>query len=412
MTRLPTIPAKFATLFAAAACVGLALGGPNAAKAQGYVQSNLVTDSQAALAAKGWAPATSVDPNLVNPWGIDHAPGGPWVVADAEFPTGTPPGPGPFSLITSYSGVGTIVGTPISSSQSASGGSAGLTGLVYNGSSSFVLPTGGPAEYLFSNLDGSISAWNPAQGTTAVVVVPGRTGGNAAKYSGLNIGVYTGASGSQTYLYAANHQTGAIDVYNSSFTKVSLGAGTFVDPNPNPSGLLPYNVENIDGNIWVTYAAASAATAPLGSGFVDEYTTGGVFIRRFATGGDLASPWAISLAPSDFGAYSGDILVGNFTHGTYGYISAYDPTSGAFEGLLSDNGQAIAIDGLWDLDFGEGGASGPTDTLYFAAGIDNESHGLFGTITAVPEPATWGLMILGLALMGAQLRSHRRRVAA
>ena len=169
----------------------------------------------------------------------------------------------------------------------------------------------------------------------------------------------------------------------------------------------------MNGNIWVTYAAASAATAPLGSGFVDEYSSGGTFIRRFATGGDLASPWGVALAPSDFGAYSNDLLIGNFTHGTYGYISAYDPTTGAFEGLLSDGGgQRIAIDGLWDFDFGEGGASGPTNTLFFAAGIDSEAHGLFGTLRAVPEPATWAMMILGIALMGARIRSDRRRVAA
>jgi uncharacterized protein (TIGR03118 family) len=408
MTRLPTIPSRLGTLFAAAACVGLVVAGPHAARAQGYVQTDLVTDNQAALAAKGWGPAAYVDPNLVNPWGIDKAPGGPWVVANAGFPTGAPGPVGTASLITSYNGSGAPAYTaPITSAQNAGAGSGGLTGLVYNGSTSFVLPDGSPAQYLFSNLDGSISGWNSAEGSTSVEVVPGRTGGNAAKYSGLNIGVFNG----QSYIYAANHQTGAIDVYNSSFQRVSLGAGTFVDPNPNPSGLLPYNVENINGNIWVTYAAASAATAPVGSGFVDEYTSGGVFIRRFATGGDLASPWAISLAPSDFGPYSGDILVGNFTHNSYGYISAYDPTSGAFEGLLSDDGTPIAIDGLWDIDFGDGGVSGPTNTLYFAAGIDNEQYGLFGTITAVPEPATWALLILGVGLMGAQLR-RRRALAA
>jgi uncharacterized protein (TIGR03118 family) len=393
-------------LFAAAACVGLALAAANAAKADIYVQTNLVTDNAAVLAAKGWTPAAYVDPNLLNPWGMDHAPGGPWVVADANGPTATP---GPQSLVTSYYASGApAYTTPIVSLQNGAGGSGGLTGLVYNGTGSFSLPTGGPAEYLFANLDGSISGWNSAQGSTAVQVIAGRTGGNPAKYSGLDIDVFNG----QTYLYAANHQTGTIDVFNSSFAKVTL-TGTFVDPGPNPSGLLPFNVENVNGNIWVTYAAASAATAPVGSGFVDEFTPDGVFIKRFATGGDLASPWAIVQAPSDFGTYSNDILIGNFTHGNYGYISAYDPTSGAFEGLLGANGQPFAIDGLWELDFGDGSAAaGPTNTLFFAAGINNELHGVFGTITAVPEPATWALMILGVGLMGAQLRSARRRAAA
>jgi uncharacterized protein (TIGR03118 family) len=218
-----------------------------------------------------------------------------------------------------------------------------------------------------------------------------------------------GEFGGQTYLYAANHLDGKVDVFDESFAPVSFGASAFVDPMPNPSGLLAYNVESIDGDIWVTYAAASAATAPLGSGFVDEFTADGQFIRRFATGGDLASPWAVTLAPSDFGAYGGDVLIGNFTHGSYGYISAYRESDGAFQGLLSANGAPIAIDGLWELAFGGGGDSGPTNGLYFAAGIDNESHGLFGDITAVPEPAAWALMLLGVAAMGAQLRSARRR---
>ena len=200
----------------------------------------------------------------------------------------------------------------------------------------------------------------------------------------------------QTYLYAANHQTGNIDVFDSTFAPVSLSAKAFVDPLPNPSGLLAYNVESIDGNIWVTYAAASAATQPLGTGFVDEFTPDGKFIRRFASGGDLDSPWGVTLAPSDFGAFSGDVLIGNFTHGSLGYISAYRESDGAFEGLLSSGGAPIAIDGLWELAFGDGGASGPTNALYFAAGINNEKHGLFGEIVSVPEPATWALMLLGV----------------
>ncbi len=359
-----------------------------------------MTDDPAAVAAGGYSAARYVDPSLVNPWGMDYAPGGPWVVADAQYPTGSP---GPSSLVTSYTGSGVKTGPTIVSPQNGFGGSAGLTGLAYNDSSGFRLPTGGPATYLFSNLDGSISGWNAAQ-TTAVQVIPGRAGGNHAKYSGMELGDFNG----QTYLYAANHLTGNIDVFDENFASVSFGANAFVDPLSNPSGLLAYNVESINGDVWVTYAAASAATAPLGSGFVDEFTANGGFIRRFATGGDLASPWAVTLAPSNFGAFSGDVLVGNFTHGSYGYISAYRESDGAFEGLLSANGSPIAIDGLWELAFGDGGESGPTNALYFAAGIDNESHGLFGTLTAVPEPATWALMLLGLTAMGAQLRSARR----
>ena len=382
--------------------VSLALLMVTSASAGGYAQTNLVTDNPAAVAAGGYSPAAHVDASLVNPWGMDHAPGGPWVVADAGFPTGMP---GPSSQVTSYNGAGVKTTPTILSLQNGAGGSAGLTGLAYNGGTGFTLSSGGPARYLFSNLDGSISGWNAAQ-TTAVQVVPGRAGGNHAKYSGMDLGDFSG----QTYLYAANHLTGKVDVFNESFAPVSFGANAFVDPLSNPSGLLAYNVESIGGDIWVTYAAASAATAPLGSGFVDEFTGDGQFVRRFATGGDLASPWAVTLAPSNFGAYSGDVLVGNFTHGSYGYISAYRESDGAFEGLLSANNTPIAIDGLWELAFGGGGASGPTNALYFAAGIDNESHGLFGSIGAVPEPGTWALMLAGIATIGIQLRRARRHM--
>ncbi|HEY2048886.1 MAG TPA: TIGR03118 family protein [Caulobacteraceae bacterium] len=395
-----TTPRAFLAGVACAAVTTVAAS----ASAGGYVQTNLVTDDPTVVAAEGFSPATFVDPKLVNPWGMDHAPGGPWVVADAGFPTAAP---GPSSNVTSYNGAGVVAAINFQSAQNGGGGSGGATGLVYNGGSGFNLPTGGPALYLLSNLDGSISGWNPAQGSSAQQVVPGRTGGNTAKYSGLDLGEY----GGQTYLYAANHQTGKIDVFDSSFTPHSFGANAFVDPLSNPNNLLPFNVESIGGNIWVTYAAASAAGAPLGSGFVDEFTANGTFLERFATGGDLASPWAIVIAPSNFGAFSGDVLIGNFTHGSYGYISAYRLSDGAFEGLLSDNGAPIAMEGLWELAFGGGGQSGATSALYFAAGIDSEKHGLFGDITAVPEPGAWTLMLLGLAATGFAMRRRREGAA-
>ena len=162
--------------------------------------------------------------------------------------------------------------------------------------------------------------------------------------------------------------------------------------------------------MWITYALAGppSASAPLGSGFVSEFNMDGTFVQRFATGGDLSSPWGVAVAPSNFGAYSNDILIGNFNDtGGLGYISAYSP-SGTFLGLLSENGAPIVLPGLWALQFGSGGDSGPTNELFFTAGIGAENHGLFGDITAVPEPAAWALMLLGMGLTGACLRRGQR----
>jgi uncharacterized protein (TIGR03118 family) len=364
------------------------------AMAGDYQQTNLVTDNQAALAAGGYAAAAHVDPNLVNPWGMDRSPTGQWWVSN----TGT-------ATSTLYNGSGVPSPLVVTTPQNNCCGPSGPTGQVYNGGSGFVLPTGGASRFIIANLDGSISAWNGAQGSTAVQVVPGRTGGNLAAYTGLAIG----STGGQSYLYAANNITGAIDVFDQSFAAVSLGANAFVDPN-GTGGLAAFNAQNLGGKIWVTYAVGGppSADAPLGSGFVDEFAADGTFIRRFAEGGDLASPWGLALAPGDFGAFSNDILIGNFTHGDYGYISAY-AQDGTFQGLLGSGGTPLAIDGLWALEFGNDAAAGPHNALYFAAGIGAEAHGLFGQISAVPEPTSWALMILGFGFAGGQLRAKRRR---
>ncbi len=382
-------------LAGAAMTTAAALAAP--AMAGGYAQSNLVTDDQAALAAAGYAPAAHVDPNLVNPWGIDHSATGGWFVAN----TGT-------GTLTTYAGSGASAGAAITIPQANFVGPAGPTGIVFNGGSGFVLPTGGPSQFVIDNLDGSISGWNPAQGSSAVQMVAGRAGGNPQLYTGLA----AGDVGGQSYLYAVNGITGNIDVFDHNFAPTTL-AGGFVDPGANPSGLAPFNIQNLDGHLWVTYATPgpTADEAPLGLGFVSEFNADGTFVRRFADGGDLASPWGIAIAPAGFGAYSGDVLIGNFVDGATGYISAYRESDGAFQGLLSGpGGTPIANPGLWGLEFGNGGAAGPANHLYFAAGIGDEAHGLFGDIAAVPEPASWALMLLGLGFAGAQLRSQRRRV--
>ncbi len=164
-------------------------------------------------------------------------------------------------------------------------------------------------------------------------------------------------------------------------------AGAFVDPGPNPDGLVPFNIENLDaGHLWITYAipgpASSAARS--GQGFVSIFKLNGKFVRRFATGGTLSSPWGLAIAPANFGRYSGDVLIGNFNDGPrLGFISAFDPVTGQFRGRLTEDGKVIVLPGLWAMHFGEGARAG---WMFFTAGIGGESHGLFGKISVAGSP--------------------------
>jgi uncharacterized protein (TIGR03118 family) len=379
------------------------LGLATHAAAQGYKVTPLVTDDQTVLSTLGYGPAATVDPNLINPWGFDHSPTGPWVVANA-FGSGT---------ATVYSGAGAIQSAPVVTPQNGGGGPAGPTGLVYAGGLGFSPASGGGAtQYAIANLDGSISSWDGSS-AGAQVVVPGRTGGNLAAYTGLAVG----STGGANYLYAANGITGQIDVFNETYNKASLtGNFTDTDPRGNPGGLAPFNVQTLDGHVWVTYAAPGPPSdnQPLGSGFVSEFNLDGTFVQRFADGGGLSSPWGIAIAPSDFGSFSNDVLIGNFNDDSHdeAYISAYDPVTGQFLGKLSEDGSPILLPGLWGLEFGNGAGAGASNALYFVAGIGDEAHGLFGSITAVPEPETWAMMILGFGLAGAVVRRRRLTPAA
>ena len=182
----------------------------------------------------------------------------------------------------------------------------------------------------------------------------------------------------------------------------------FVDPSL-PAGYAPFNVQTIGDKVYVTYALQDAAkdeeVPGVGFGFVSVFDTQGNFINRVGSDGLLNAPWGLALAPSAFGQFAGDLFVGNFGDGR---INIFDLDTNTFVGqLLDNNGNPIAIDGLWALTPGNGGLAGSSQLLYFTAGPDEESHGLVGVLSPVPEPATLTLFATGLGALIARRRQRR-----
>jgi uncharacterized protein (TIGR03118 family) len=345
-----------------------------------YAQVNLTSD------IPGLAAFT--DPNLKNPWGISFAPTSPFWISDQRT-----------NVATLYNGLGApqalVVTVP-----PTTGTPTGPTGQVFNPNQSgatpdFVEPNGSAAAFIFATLAGTIDAWNGLNGTIATIV--------ATTPSSAYTGLALANNGSGNLLYAANFRGARIDVFNSSFAPVAI---SLVDPTI-PAGYAPYNIENVGGNLYVEYAQAGAAGAVVGPGlgFVSVFNPNGTFVRRLISNGPLNAPWGITLAPSGFGNFSGDLLVGNFGDGR---VNAFDPASGAFLGFLQDvNGNAISDPGLWALKVRTGGANVNTSAVYFAAGINAENNGLFGLIQAVPEPSTM-LLVAGTLALAISLRKKVR----
>jgi uncharacterized protein (TIGR03118 family) len=359
--RIPSIVLAIVAAIASAA--------PGTAAAQLSVR-NLVTDDPTVNTGQ------ITDPGLVNAWGLSYAPTSPFWVSSNGTGEAQLYAVNPATQATTKQGL--TVSIP---------GDGTVTGQVFNSNAGAAF---GGDLFMFVSEDGTISGWRSALGTTAETLVAGSP---ANVYKGVAFGTIGGSS----YLYGANFRTGAIDVEMGSAAAPSL-SGTFTDPNL-PSGYAPFNVQNLGGTLYVTYAQQDAAkhdeVAGTGLGLVDSYDLQGHLLARVATAGTLNAPWGLAIAPGSFGAMAGALLVGNFGDG---HISAYDPATHAFLGQVQDSaGGPLDIDGLWAISPGNGASGGSNSLLYFTAGPDDESHGIFGVLTPVPEPSVILLLAVGLS---------------
>ena len=377
--------------------------------AQHYKQTNLVSDTS------GVAPVT--DPQLVNPWGLSRSSSSPWWISD----NGT-------GVSTLYNGAGAkqslVVTIPQADPNNKNMPIGTPTSTIANSSQTdFLLAPGKPAAFLFSTIDGTIAGWNPtvavAQGTAppsthAVTVVKTSDG---SSYTGLTSAFIDG----KRFLYAANFTKGRVDVYDNTFHLVNLhkqgldedstdhdnGRSTensFVDENL-PRNYVPFYVLTIGNDIVVTYVlheeGSRFETDGPGLGFVDMFSSTGQLLQRLEHGDWLNAPWGVALAPLDFGRFSHDLLIGQFAGGgdtqSSGFIAAYDLATGKFDGLLQDaSGKALAINGIWALSSGNvspvnsDAAAAPAAQVYFTAGPNHGSGGLFGYLAAVSSELTEG----------------------
>jgi uncharacterized protein (TIGR03118 family) len=335
-----------------------------------YSQTNLVSD------VPGQAAVT--DPHLVNPWGMASSPTSPIWVSDNGA-----------GVATLYDGNGVPFppGSPlvvqIPAPKAAGPGSVSApTGQVFNPTPDFTLTKKGttaPSLFIFSTEDGTIAGWNPTIELHHAVIKADRSaatdpaGDIGAVYKGLALASTEDGS---NFLYATNFRFGVVDMFDSKFHLVR----SFTDPKMR-AGFAPFGIHTIGGNLYVTFAKQNAEkhddVGGPGNGFIDVFSPAGDVIHRIVSHGSLNSPWAVTLAPSTFGAFGGDLLVGNFGDGR---VTAYNATDQVVGQLHDPAGKAISIPGLWDLRFGNGAHDEGVNSLYFTAGIDGEAHGLFGDL--------------------------------
>lgn len=338
-------------------------GNPGNNGGNTYVQHNLVSDLARHRRPPGHEPQERL--GRLNDWGVFFNPNGPvWV---ANNTTGT-------STLDEGNGNGFPAGSPlVVTIPSVDGSGQGVpTGLTFNSSADFVITAGVPAKSIFATEDGVIAAW--ASGPAAVKMYPpGNMNPTGAVYKAVAL------AGNDTphFLYAADF----VEVFDSTFAALPFFGG-FNDPGIPPE-YGPFNIMNINGTLYVAYAVKEAAGDDVtgqGLGFIDAYDPNGVLLGRVASRGTLNAPWGMALAPDGFGKFSNALIVGNFGDGK---LQGYDLVKGTPLGqLLDTNNSVLAIDGLWGIQFGNGLLDQPTTTLFFTAGPNAESEGLYGSIIA------------------------------
>jgi len=391
--------------FSLATGTSLALSMAAFAFGQNYTQVNLVSSTA------GVAPVT--DPTLINPWGLSRSSSSPWWISDNGS-----------GLSTLFSGAGVknslIVTIPKADPTSKTFPTGTPTGTIFNSvPTDFILPGNQPSAFLFATLDGAIAGWNAAVNIAPGAAAPSVNAVIAVKttdgssYTGLTSALVNG----NRYLYTANFNKGRVDVYDNNFNPVKLSDDrghnlfdlgqppAFTDPFL-PRNFVPFNVQTIGNDIVVTYVLHQQGqpleTDGPGLGYVDIYTAQGRLIQRLEHGDWLNAPWGVALAPQDFGAFSHDLLIGQFAGGGStegsGTIAIYDLVTGQFKGLLQDaNGKTIAINGLWDISSANNSSAGsydpagePGSELYFTAGTNKGTGGLFGYLKPAAANLTEG----------------------
>jgi uncharacterized protein (TIGR03118 family) len=352
-------------LFAASVVIGCSTTNhlPDAAvQPTGFIVQNLLSDQV------GVAP--NVNAALVNPWGITSDGQSFWIANN---------GSGRVLVIAAD-------GTPskFAPADSTLDVGAPMTGIVRNTSSGFTVGTSAnnaPATMLVATEDGKIFGINPTIASTPQLLADRSAAG--AVYKGLTL--FT-TSANATFLAATDFHNARIDLFD---TNANLAATVIVvDPNLR-AGLAPFNIMALGSNLYVTYAVQDAAAHDdvpgVGNGRLDVFDLDGHFLRTIIDGGLLNAPWGMAFAPADFSsALAGQLMVGNFGDGT---VLSVDVTNGNSVQLANPSGNAVVIDGLWGLIFGDGNI-GAKNSLYFNAGPNNETHGLYGRILLGTTPTS------------------------